>query len=548
MSSTATLWTPPKGLVLPEEVDLDRVVPRVCHFPTYAYSSGLEAIELAASAGLILDPWQQLALQLGLGETLAGKWAAFQVALIVARQNGKGAILEALELFWLFVTGERLIGHSAHEYKTAMEAFKRLLFLIEGSDDLRRRVKKVVNTNGEEGIELLHPSGSKTMTGQRLRFMARSKGAGRGFSFDKLIWDEAYALTGEQQDAQLPTLSAMPNPQIWLMSSPPLDATTGAALFRLRRLAAVGADGIVFMDYGLDGSLDRLDEIDLDDQGGWLKANPASPERISMEAMARERISMGDQGFARERLGIWPPDLTAGYTVITKEQWAALCDPLSGREDGHLDVPMLEAVAFGESLAPEEIFAQMLQSDAEHEARQLVGLPAFAVAVGRRTGGQVRSCIATAQRRADGKAHLEIIQVGTGTAWIVPVLIKLSGRYEDSPLVVDPGSPAGSIIADAESAGLEIMKMTARDVAGAYGMIYDAATGTTPEDRSIVHIDQPELNMAVAGATIRPVGDGHTWDVRNATVDLTGLVAITHALWGLAVNGSEEDEPLVAWG
>lgn len=506
---SSELWTPPPGLVLPEGTDPDRVVPRVCHYPTYAFSSGQEAVDLAASAGLTLDTWQQLVLHLGLGETAQGRWAAFQVALIVARQNGKGAILEALVLFWLFCTGERLIGHSAHEYKTAMEAFRRVLSLITNTDFLRKKVKKVINTNGEEGIELLD--------GRRLRFMARSKGAGRGFSFDKLIWDEAYALTGEQQDAQLPTLSAMPNPQVWLTSSPPLNEATGGALFKLRRLARELAPSLAFLDYGLDGSLDSLEKIDLSDKTLWLKANPAAPHRISMEAMQREYDAMGPVGFARERLCIWPPDLSDGFTVISREQWAALADPLSGA----LNLP----------------------------GRGLVGRPALAVHVSPRNQGQVTASIGLAQQRHDGKRHIELIKFGTGSSWLVASLVHLARLINACAIAIDPGSPAGSILADLETAlteaGMEttlIVKMTSRDVAQAFGMIYDAATGTDEEARNVVHLGQSELDLQVANADKRPVGvDGHTWDQRNAAIGITGLIAVTHALLGLAQRGNEPE-------
>ena len=507
------LWTPPPGLVLPGEVDLDRVVPRVCHYPEYAFSSGLEAIELAASAGLIMEEWQQFVLQVGLGETAEGTWAAFQVALIVARQNGKGSILEALALFWLFCTNERLIGHSAHEYKTAMEAFRRVLSLITNTDYLRKKVKKVVNTNGEEGIELLN--------GNRLRFMARSKGAGRGFSFDKLIWDEAYALTGEQQDAQLPTLSAMPNPQIWLTSSPPLDSASGVALFRLRRLAEALGKRLAFLDYGLAGSLDALEEIDLDDQASWIKANPAAPDRISIEAMERERATMGDVGFARERLCIWPPDLSAGFTVISKDQWAAMCDPASGAMDS--------------------------------ESGALVRRPALSWHISPRNQGRVVASISVAQFRADGKRHLELIKQGSGSAWIVSDMIKLIQTTNPCAVVVDPGSPAGSVLPDLEAAmteaGLDlalIVKMAARDVAQAFGMIYDAATSADEGGPSVVHMGQSELDVEVGAAGKRPVGDGHAWDRRTAAIGLTGIISATHALFGLAARGSDP-EPVMPW-
>lgn len=498
----------PHDLVLPADADRSLVLPRVCYWPrqTYGYSVGLDAIEVAAAAGLTLDAWQQACIQLGLGKTEAGGWAAFQVALIVARQNGKGSILEALELYWLFVSEERLIGHSAHEYKTAMEAFRRVLFLITNTDWMRKRVKKVINTNGEEGIELL--------TGQRLRFLARSKGAGRGFSFNKLVWDEGYALTEAQEEAQLPTLSAIPDAQLWITSSPPLDPTTGGALFRIKRKVDAGtAESTVMLDYGAAGSLDDLSAIALDDRETWKRTNPAFGIRISMAAIERERSSLSDSGFARERLCVWPPDLSAGYTVISAEQWARLKDEWSGK-------------------GLVEILAQGAPATAGHQ-RQLTGRPSLAVSVSPRSNGQVRSSIGLAQQRADGKVHLELIKSGPGTAWVIPDLATLRDRLDPCAVVIDPGSPAGSLVAEAEAAGLDVTPMSARDVAAAFGMIYDAANTATEQEPSVVHIGQPEVAAAVAGAGKRPVGDGHAWDRRNANTDITPIDSLTQALWGL---------------
>lgn len=522
-----TVWEIPPHPLSGRIQTPEELIPRVCMVPAYAFSSGPEAIELAASASLILDPWEQLALILGLGETAEGKWAAFQIALIVARQNGKGAVLEALGLFWLFATGEALIGHTAHEYKTAMEAFRRILSLIENTDWMRKKVKKIINTNGEEGVELLPqpvvitgygPQSSNQMEARRLRFLARSKGAGRGFTFRKLIWDEAYALSEEQQEAQLPTMSAVPNPQVWLTSSPPLTSDTGVPLFKARRNA--GKPGSVFLDYGAEGSLERLEEIDLDSVALALKANPNAPERISEEAMARERVAMGDRGYARERLCIWPPDLLAGYLVISKEQWAELADPLSGREV------------------------------------ELVGSPVLAVDVAPRISGNPPASLGLAARRRDGKTHLELIKSGTGTAWLIKDTVTACKLQKIRAIVIDPGSPAGSILGDLEAAlkeadlEVEIIKMGARDVAQGFGMIYDAATSSTPEGRNIAHLGQEELELAVGGADKRSVGStgGFAWDQKDATVDITGLVSVTHANWGLAKLGPEvEAEPMVVW-
>jgi len=54
--------------------------PRISTVPaTRLSSSGQEAVELAALAGLKLDPWQQHVLDLGLSEREDGRWSAFEV-------------------------------------------------------------------------------------------------------------------------------------------------------------------------------------------------------------------------------------------------------------------------------------------------------------------------------------------------------------------------------------------------------------------------------------------------------------------------------------
>src|SRR5437879_2899854 len=104
--------------------------PRIEHKPPFVESFGVEAIELASAAGLNLDKWQQDAITLMLSVREDGKWSCFEYAEIVARQNGKGSILEARALAGFLLLGEQLIMWSAHEYKTAMEGFRRFRTLI----------------------------------------------------------------------------------------------------------------------------------------------------------------------------------------------------------------------------------------------------------------------------------------------------------------------------------------------------------------------------------------------------------------------------------
>jgi hypothetical protein len=140
--------------------------PRVDTHAPYRLSRAQEAIGWAAKTGLIPDDWQADALAGMLAvHPNTGKWVHFEVAEWVSRQNGKGSILEVRALAGLFVFGEELIMWSAHEYKTAMEAFRRCLKLLrrigkqvgnnENLIEVDGHVVKVSNTNGEEGFELL---------------------------------------------------------------------------------------------------------------------------------------------------------------------------------------------------------------------------------------------------------------------------------------------------------------------------------------------------------------------------------------------------------
>jgi hypothetical protein len=186
-----------------ESALLGNQTPRFSSVPPYSVSLGDDAVAFAAKAGLFLDPWQQMVLRESMGMAPGGKWSAPQVGLLVPRQNGKGSVLEALELFHLFVLNTKLIIHSAHKFDTSQEHFLRMRTLIEGNPDLARHVAATPTANGKEAIILRN--------GNRLKFKARTiSGAGRGFSSDLLILDEAMLLPEQALDAMMPTLTARP--------------------------------------------------------------------------------------------------------------------------------------------------------------------------------------------------------------------------------------------------------------------------------------------------------------------------------------------------
>jgi phage terminase large subunit-like protein len=458
--------------------------PRIFSAPTAVSSTGPEVVELCAQVGVYLDEWQAFALEHAMGERADGKWSAFEVGVVVSRQNGKGEILLARELAALFLLDERLVLHSAHQFKTAREGFLRLAQVIENNDALRRRCKKPRRAAGQEGIE--------TLSGQRVNFVARSEASGRGFTGNCIILDEAYELGSAEMSALMPTVSAVPNPQLWYTSSAGMERSTQLASVRARGLRG-GDKHLAFMEWSIP------DGMASDDRQGWRMANPSmlavrpDGSGVTEESIEREHASLPEDVFRRERLGV--PDDVNGTGIISTSAWEAAADRSP-------DPPR-----------PSSDMAFALHSRFDRSATAIV----------------------MCGQRPDGYPQVEIIDSRPGVTWAVDRLAELRDRYRPCATVVDPRSGAGSLIADLEDAGLEIVKMTAQDVAQAFGMFYDGVL-----DGSLRHTDQPEMNGALAGATRRPVNEAWTWDGKGDT-DIKSLVAATNALWGWTTrHGSGE--------
>ena len=471
--------------------------PRVEVHPTYAYTFGPEARQLAERGGLVLDPWQADAIDLILAVRDDGRWACYEYAELVARQNGKGAILEVRALAGLFLLGEKLILWSAHEYKTAMEGFRRFKQLLlrlgkkitDNLIEVDGILVKVVNTNGEESFERLD-------TGARLRFIARSKGSGRGMTGDCNLVDETFAYTTEQQDALGPTTLAVDNPQFIYTSSPPLDGSSGDVLFALRaRAEAGGDDSLGYRDWGLAGDLDHLDKVDLDDRKLWARTNPSLGTRIREEAIVRIRRMQSDLGFGREVLGIWPKR-AEGSTVIDPAAWAKMADEASQRDRD-------AGLALGVDISPLRDSASIC----------VYGL------------------------RADGLGHAQIADFRPGTKWLIPRLIELRDALE--PITVAMGRGTFAFLKTAlDKADFQLPddpeEPKAGDLAVTGAIDMAAAAGQVLEgvrEAEFRYVPNRHLDTAVAGAKTKTSGDTIAWTPTKSDVDITPLVAMSLARW-----------------
>lgn len=410
----------------------------------------------------------------------------------MSRQNGKGSIIEALELWALFINEEQIF-HTAHIFKTALEGFRRIEGLIQNTPELKAEVKRLSRNHGEELIELY--------SGARLMFGTRTKGGTRGLTLDRVFCDEAMYLTDEHMSAILPTMSARPNPQTLYLGSAGTQESTYFGRVRARGLK--GDDPrLLYAEWSIDGCTDfcppTCDEHDQpDDPESYAKANPGLGIRISVEHIESERRSMNAEEFARERLGVgdWPVDGDR-WAVIGEDSWNA-------REDA---------------------------------GSEIVGRP-FVVAVDT-TPDRSYTCISAAGGNEHEQTHVEMTGDGEeydhrpGTKWVVPRLLQIWHAQKPDAVVIDKAGQAGSFITELEEAGVEIIAPMAREYAQACGEFYSGIVPRRGNDPYIVHLGQQPLTNAVAGADKRDLADTWAWSKRLSSADISPLVSCTLAAWG----------------
>lgn len=444
--------------------------PRLQHLPPgQVSSSGADAVEFAATCGLFLDDWQQWCLDKMLGEDAAGRSLARTVLLLLPRQNGKNAVLEALELYAFYVLDEPRILHSAHLQKTSADHMLRMVSLIRGNPDLDA-ITHPYFANGKEALQ-------RRDTGARLEFITRGRKTARGGSPTRVVFDEALFLTDEQVQAMLPSLSAQSMrsdpPQLIYTSSAPLPESI--VLHRLRRTGMAGeADTMFYAEWGAEVG------VDIRDRDAWYATNPGLGIRISEDWVADvELAQMAPESFAVERLGV----------VIT--------------DDGlHTQLPGWEACRATRSPL---------------DQRPTV----VALAVG--TAGQWAAVVVAGQS-ADGYPYVELVRREPGTAWIVDECRRACEAL-GTPLVVDPKSPTAAVLDQLQRAGVPFHEVSSSEYVRAC-----AALQADVANQAVHHFGDQALDAAVVGADIRTVGEAWVWSQRASTVDISPLMAATLAL------------------
>lgn len=477
--------------------------PRLKHLPPGRVSSaGADCVEFAATCGLILDDWQAWCLDQLLAEDVNGEWCAQLVALLLPRQNGKNAVLEALELYAFYVLDERRIIHTAHLAKTAADHMNRLITLIRSNPELDE-ITTVYMSNGKEALQ-------RNDTGARLEFITRGKKTARGGSPNRIVFDEALFLSDEQIQAIIPALSAQSMnaagpPQLIYTSSAPLPDSD--VLHRIRqRGMSPDAGKMFFAEWSCELGVDPTD------REAWYQANPGLGIRISEDWIAEQELPpmLSEDAFLIERLGVVVPQGQTKDVKLPADKWAATKRLTAQQRQAQFPTPVT--------------FAFDVSKDGEWAS---IAYSAGSLA----------------------EPYVEVIEHRQSTGWVPARLVELV-KQQTVPVACNGAGPAGALVgpvmmalADAGCA-VELKQLNAVEYKQACGGFYQDVV----EGRLLRHKgDQGPLDLAAADAAERVLGDAWAWDLRSATVPISPLVAVTIARALLPVEKPAESVPLVAW-
>jgi hypothetical protein len=437
----------------------------------------------------VLDSSQRLAVELMLAEGADGRWAARTTGRTEPRQNGKGDEIEVVEA-WGLLQRDEWIYHTAHEIPTAEAAHKRLVDLLMGHRDLRRKVAHIRYANGTQAIQMV--------SGGIVVYRTRTAGGGRGLDdISRIVVDEAQYAQSEQLAAATPILAVNPNPQTNFVGTGGIEGRSewwwGLRKRALRVLAGEEGGEFSYLEHSAETvELNRDGKVistrpDPEDRTLWPQANPALGTRIEEGFLAEQLGTLGPQLFAREHLGVWDPYPGDDEGFLPYESWTAL---------KLKDPGVMRSVCYGLAVS------------------------------------DTSAAVASAGRLSNGHLYVDTVHEEPGTEWVLPYLTDLHAR-KHKPIHVDPSSAAGAFVRPLREAGVKVEEVTSRVYQQACGEILD-----TVKNGAIRHLGQTTLDRAVRSAQRRDIGrsGGWVWAEPSTGVDLSTLKAATVALTGVTAR------------
>lgn len=437
-----------------------------------------------------LDPWQEWCVVHAM-ELLPDGRPRFRVVHVqVARQNGKTELPVILSLYWQTVERVPLILGTSTKIDYAKESWMKAVRLAERAPGLRglvpaKRREWCRQANGEQ---------ESVLCDSRYKIAAANEEGGRSLTIHRLILDELRQHHDYSAwDAAVPAMNAVPDAQVWCLSN-------------------AGTDRSVVLNDERDAALRFIESGEGDYRTGWFEwSAPEGASPLDLDALAQANPNLGYRIDPDGLLSEARKAVEKGGEKLAGFRTESMCQRVP-----RTDPPPIPVDAWDECADPDGAIVAGLVLCVD-------------VALDRR-----HSSIGAAGLRGDGCAQVEVVEYDSGTEW---VLERLAGRLERNAVkavVFDPGGPVGSLKPDlVELCGrlrVPLVEMTARDQAHACGALHDDVVGDPPAVR---HLADPVLTGAVVGAAKRDLADAWAFSRRKSGPDISPLVAVTGALWGV---------------
>lgn len=479
---------------------------------TPATSKGFSAVDFARNMiGVEPLPWQRWLLIHALELKLDGSFRFRTVLILVARQNGKTTIIEAKNLWKMFVLQVPQIVSTAQDLDVAEESWDKAIEIIEADPELAAELAHVNKVNGKKFFRLTN--------GSRWKPKASTRRAGRGLSGDDVNLDELREhLNWMAWAAVTKTTMARPNAQIFAFSNAGDDKSVVLNALQDQGRAAVqhperADESFGYFDWSAPDDVKctckakpHLDTCGLQDRAAWAQANPSLGYTITEEALASALATDPETVFRTECLCQKVADL-AEWGIFSKVDWAVAQDPSS----------------------------------------MIVGSPAYCIEADR---DLTTISIGAAGRREDGKRHLELVdRFPADTGKLVGQLKKRIKEFSPVGIAIDPAGPAAYLIPDVEKhCGIEVVKPVGREVAAACGSVYVGISSDKAEARDVRVRPHPALDAAARSAEWRDRGDARVFDRRSDdAADAAPLVAVAIADHVLATAPAPPQQFFGAW-
>ena len=280
-------------------------------------SAGQVVINLAKEFGQPLLPWQEYVVEDALQVTPEGKWAKSNIGILVARQNGKTALMRQVFLAHLYVFGSKQIIAMAQTRQLALDTFKQTVDMAESLDWTRKRIKRVSRTNGQEELEIYchHYPKSCTEKCQRIRkysIRAATSEGSRGSTANLLYVDELREISEEAWQAAVP-LTRTTGGQTWITSNAGSEASTVLNGLRTRALMNQSPRMGWYEWSAAEGS-----QVNPPDIRAIQQANPALGHLIDLESILDSAKFDTKEAFQTESLCLWVSSMSSPWNI---EKW-----------------------------------------------------------------------------------------------------------------------------------------------------------------------------------------------------------------------------------